>query len=227
MWFALLLTTMGASPTAIGAVMVDGEQLFTIEHFEQDLGDGVVQIRRRTLDQKGAVAYTVHAKLKNGLQQDMQTDHPQRKLKGRVRFDNGVVRYELTKADGSVERDTDRVDGPVMSAPGLVSFMQRDAVWRDLLAGETVELTYVSWSRQSTYGFRLKKSSRSTDRKTVVVMQPSSWIIRQVFPDIFYTFRTEDRRLTRYQGQISVKKVEPDGDLSDVVADVRFRYPRG
>lgn len=225
MWIAIVFLSLTNSPTAIGSVLVDGEQLFTIEHYEKSLADGRVQITRRTLDQKGDLAYAVEATLKDGLQQDMKSDHPQRKLKGTVKFEDGVIRFELTRADGRVERDTERVTGPAMSAPGLVSFMQRDDVWNKLQAGEKVELTYVSWSRQSTYGFRLLKSDRSDGTKTIIVMQPASWLIRQVFPDIYYTFRTSDRRLTRYQGQISVKKVEPDGDLSDVVADVRFRYP--
>lgn len=225
MWFALFFASLGTSPTAIGTVMVDGEHLFTIEHYETDLGEGRVHIRRRTVDKQGKLAYAVEATLKDGLQQDMTSDHPQRKLKGRVEFVSGTIRYELTRPDGEVVRDTERVSGPAMSAPGLVSFIQRDDVWEQIQAGKKVELTYVSWSRQTTYGFRLLKSERSTGSKTVIVMQPASWLIRQVFPDIFYTFRTSDRRLTRYQGQISVKKVEPDGDLSDVVADVRFRYP--
>lgn len=225
LYTCLTVLALAAPPSAIGDVLVDGKKLFTIEHYETKLGNGVVDIARRTIDSKGTLAYLVEARLDNGIQRSMRTDDRQRKLKGQVKFSDGTIDYRLVKDDGEVETDTDRVSGPAMSAPGLVSYMQRDDIWKQLDDGETVPLTYVSWSRQSTYGFRLRKSKRSTAERMVIAMQPSNWMIRQLFPAIYYTFSRSDRRLRRYQGQISVKKVEPDGDLSDVVADVRFRYP--
>ncbi|MEO1173541.1 MAG: hypothetical protein AAFX94_16035 [Myxococcota bacterium] len=219
----LFLITLLSGPDVLGKVLVDGEQLFTIEHTETELGDGRVDIHRRTLDADGKLAYEVEARLENGLQRTMKCDHRQRKLKGNVSFEKGRIRFERTNPDGSVTKDSTTVKGPAMSAPGLVAFMQRDDVWKQLTDGETVRFTYVSWSRQSTYGFRLKKSTVKGGRMTVV-MQPSAWVIRQVFPDIYYTFSLENRRLLRYQGQVSVKKVEADGDLTDITADVYFRY---
>lgn len=224
---ALWTITAFAAPTAVGEITVEGKTLFKIEHFESPRGDGVVNIRRRTLDASGKLAYEVHAELARGLQRSMVCNHPQRKLTGKVTFEAGRVLFERTDPDGSITRNSVRVSGPVMSAPGLVAFMQKTENWQRLLSGQTVPFTYASWSRQSTYGFRLKKSDRSTHDHLVIVMQPSSWFIRQVIPNMFYTYSTKTRRLLRYRGRVSVKKVEADGGLSDInLADVSFTYPR-
>lgn len=215
---------VATSPTAVGEVFVNSEKLFKIEHYETNRGDGIVDISRKTFDNTGRLAYQVKARLEHGLQRTMSANDRQRQLRGEVTFGPKLITYRVVEKNGHVINDTDRVSGPAMSAPGLVHFMQTDTNWSSLLDGEDVKLTYVSWSRQSTYGFRLKQSERTSAEHLVVVMTPSNWFIRRFVPDMYYTFRKSDRRLVRYQGRISVKKVELDGDLTDVIADVRFSY---
>lgn len=207
--------------------MVDGRRVFTMEQYERTEDDGVGHLERRYLDAQGNVVYRETAMIVDGVQRTQHSVDRQESKEGRLRIEESAVEYWLSLPDGTNRSERVRVRQPALGSTGLVPFIVRDANWSQLLNGKTIELNYLSWSKQKNYAFTLQAENPDAgDSSTfAVVMRPSAWVVRQLFDEIRYVFRRADRRLLEYHGRVSVRAPSENGyeDINDAI--VRFSYP--
>ena len=211
-----------ANPSVVHAELrAEGRVLFTLEKTHTETADGTLQVRSVYRDPKGVEALVMEATLQNDRPIEVRADDRQGKTRGVVKMRPGRVEFERTDATGEVERESVDVNGIVMVGPGLTRYLQSDEAWKRLERGEKVRLQIAAWERMGTYPFDLMVVGG--DEETVqVIMRPGSWVVRAFVDEMRYTFERRTRRLKRYRGPVGVKKVEDDGSLSALVAEVVY-----
>ncbi len=139
-----------------------------------------------------------------------------------MKVEGGEV-YFLYPEDRDDDTDTDEIDwedGMVFSYVIVPTIRKR---WEAIKAGEEVEFELLVPSRQEEIGFRFVDIGTETvggRSVTVVQMEPSSFLIRQlVDPLKFYMADESPHPLVRYVGRSGVA----DGEGDD--QDLRFEYP--
>lgn len=114
------------------------------------------------------------------------------------------------------DQDTeDTRPGSLMPA-SVVPRIQRE--WKKLMQGEKVPFALMVPSRQDSVSFRVqldRKKTAANKSRTVIRMDPDTWIIRQLVSALFFYFEDKPpHRLMEYRGRVSIKT--RDGDDQDL-----------
>jgi hypothetical protein len=223
-----LLTVLLADPgVELADVVVGGETLFTLEKTHTEGPEGRAQVRSVYRDQAGADALVMQADLRDHRPTRVEIEHVQAGLHAEVTIRPGKVSFEVRDRSGTVVKSEEEVLGVVMVGPGLTGYLQADEAWGRLTRGEPVPIQIAAWERRSTYGFELVPSAElSSSERLVVKMRPTAWVVRAFVEEMRYVFERSTRRLLRYEGPVGVKRVGPDGALSDLSAAVVYRPTR-
>lgn len=140
-----------------------------------------------------------------------------------MRLEDGVVtlRYRESR-DDDTEEDSVEWEEPMVYGYTVVPFIVKH--WDTLQAGEEIEFEFLVPSRQESVGFQVRVIGEDTvdaKRVSVVQMEPSSFIIRQlVDPLKFYISLDAERVLLRYEGRSPVSRA--DGEPQDLRIEYRF-----
>jgi len=221
---ALLVLAL-ADPGVIRAdVKAGGKTLFTLEKIHTPGEGGRETWKSIYRDLKGVEVLTLESEIYDHRPTKVVVKHPQVDLRAEITIKPGKVIFEVRERSGEVERTEEDVMGVVMVGPGLTAYLQSDDAWPRLLRGEPVPLKIAAWSRRSTFGFEMvPDEALSTAERLVVKMRSTSFVVRAFVPDMTYTFERASRRLLEYVGPVAVKRVGPDGALSDLTAAVVYR----
>lgn len=213
------------------------ESVSQIEAYTLESGELVFRGERRTSVSGGVeTVKTVYSKPDGTVIQEEEASYDVASLKliafskldhrnGRreeMKVEGGEV-YFLYQEDRDEDTDTDEIDwedGMVFSYVIVPTIRKR---WEAIKAGEEVEFDLLVPSRQEEIGFRFVDIGTETvggRSVTVVQMEPSSFIIRQlVDPLKFYMADEAPHPLVRYVGRSGVADDEGDDQ------DLRFDYP--
>lgn len=222
---AVLVVSAPASvQTSVEAdVWVDGRTQFTLTKTHELGPDGEAVIRSVYRDLKGAEVLIMHAELRHGRPVRVTAHQRQTHVAGTVRMGPGRVDFELISAKGEVQRDHAQVLGVVMVGPALTPYLQSDEAWKRLVRGEAVRVQIAAWERMSTYEFEFKRADSSSPEQLIVLMRPTTWLVRAFVEEMRYTFDLGTRRLLRYRGPVGLKRMSKDGGATGLSAEVVYR----
>ena len=135
--------------------------------------------------------------------------------------DGYFMSYREKRGD-KPDQDTDksRPGGPISSA--VVTRIQRE--WKKLMEGKKIPFPLLVPSRQESVSFRVgldRKKTAASKSRTVIRMDPDTWIIRLLVSTLYFYFESKPpHRLLEYQGRVSIKS--EDGDDQDLL--ITYQY---
>lgn len=216
------MIAVGAPETVRADVRVKGQTLFTLEKTARVVDERRAHVRSVYRDRAGRVALIMEAELVAGRPVRVRADDRQSGRRGEVRVKPGKVEFVRTDRDGEEERASSEVLGVVLVGPGLTGYIQSDEAWRRLERDEPVPIQIAAWEQLDTYGFELRRAEADDPNQLVVIMRPSSWVVRAFVEKMRYVFDRRTRRLLRYSGPVGVKRLDADGDLAAIEAEVVY-----
>ncbi len=145
-------------------------------------------------------------------------------LEGAEVIDKGLVKVFM-KTDSSSKMETEvlEIDSPYVIDGGLTYFFRKH--WSRLLNGETVEFNFVTPSKLDYFSFRVSKNSirkLGTHKGMEIILEPSSFIIRQFVDPIYITYDLDTKHILLYKGISNINNDE--GKSYNVKIDYYSEY---
>lgn len=134
-----------------------------------------------------------------------------------LRREKGGFFMSYTKNKGAApDEDTEKPRPHSLISATVVPTIHKE--WKTLLKGKKVAFRLLVPSRQESISFRvqLDEDRTAADKtRTVIRMDPDSWIIRRLVSPIFFFFETKvPHRMLEFQGRVSIKT--KNGDDQDL-----------
>lgn len=133
-----------------------------------------------------------------------------------LRKKNGYFMSSLEKKGESPDQDTEKIRPGSLMGAAVVTRIQRE--WKMLMQGEKIPFSLLIPSRQDSVSFRVQLDQEKTavdKSRTVIRMDPDTWIIRLLVNPLFFYFESKPpHRLLEYRGRVSIKT--EDGDDQDL-----------
>ncbi|MEE8433546.1 MAG: hypothetical protein V3S64_02045 [bacterium] len=129
---------------------------------------------------------------------------------------NGFFMSFLEKRGDKPDQDTEKFRPGSLIASAVVPRIQRE--WKTLMRGKKIPFSLLVPSRQDSVSFRVqldRKKTAANKSRTVIRMDPDSWVIRQLDSALYFYFESKPPyRLLEYRGRFSIKT--EDGDDQDL-----------
>lgn len=129
---------------------------------------------------------------------------------------DGFFMSSLDKRGDKPDQDTEKFRPGSLISSAVVLRIQRE--WKTLMEGKKVAFSLLVPSRQDSVSFRVqfdRKKTAASKSRTVIRMDPDSWIIRQLVSALYFYFASKPPyRLLEYQGRVSIKT--EDGETQDL-----------
>ena len=174
----------------------------------------------------GKLAVVESGTVKGSMVQVYEVDQQQTGEKAKVTVADGKVTFSMTDSKGRTKESKEDLDPKFVVGPTMSTVLRQEANWAKLLKGEKVKLRFGVWHRKETVGFHFYKNRDfEQDGKKLmnVVMNPTSWFIRQLVNDLTLTFDKETKKIISIKGRVSPKK--KDGDSwKDLDAVTYYSY---
>lgn len=170
-------------------------------------------IEKVTYDNRRLVSYTLIEK---------QIDaHGRAEIQGDARAGTGRISFSYEK-DGETYTNVEDLEVATVVNDNIVPYLH--AHWDELMQGREVYLRYLVIPRTRTVGFNMIKSGETTWQgkpAVIIKMSPSNWFISLVVDPVYFTVKTDNRRVVRYEGRVT-PKIEENGEWKDLDAVTVF-----
>ena len=124
--------------------------------------------------------------------------------------DNKIRIYTRESFSDELEEDTLSVNNNFIVDAGLTFFFRKN--WKKLLNEEMIKFNFIAPSKLDYYGFRVYKNKEykiDSDEVIDLILEPSSFIIRQFVDPIYISYYRETKKIVRYKGISNVN--DPEG----------------
>lgn len=129
---------------------------------------------------------------------------------------NGFFMSAREKRGENPDTDTEKFRPGSLISASVVPRIQRE--WKMLMQGKKIPFSLLIPSRQGSVSFRVqldRTKTAASKSRTVIRMDPDTWIIRQLVSALFFYFEDKPpHRLMEYRGRVSIKT--EDGDDQDL-----------
>ncbi len=175
----------------------------------------------------GTPAVIESGEVKGNMVQSYKVDQKQTGEKAQILVKDGKILFSVTDKDGKTKTDKEDMDPRLIVGPTLSKNLMLNANWEKLLKGDKVKFRFGVWHRKETVGFRFFKNRdyEENGKKLMnVVMNPTSWLIRQLVDDLTITYDVEKKRMLRIKGRVA-PKIKKGDEWKDLDAVTTYSYP--
>lgn len=173
-------------------------------------------------DMKGQVVVEEKASLKGDALLNYKMTQNQTGESGEISLSGKKVHFVYKKKDGTLKKATEDLDDNFIIGMTLVPHLKKN--WEKLSKGDSLRTRLGVWNRAETVGFKFwKKSYKKINGKEamVVVMKPTSFVIRALVDPLYLTFDKATKELLSIRGRTS-PKVQKDGKWKDFDAFISY-----
>ena len=173
-------------------------------------------------DLKGETVIEEKASLKNGVLQNYEITQKQTGESGQISVQGKKVTFTYKKKDGKVQTETEDWADNFIIGMTLVPHLKKN--WERLLKGDSLRTRLGVWHRTETVGFKFwKESEKKVDGKdsVVVVMKPTSFVIRALVDPLYLTFDKQTKTLVSIKGR-TTPKIQEKGKWKDFDAFIQY-----
>jgi hypothetical protein len=121
-----------------------------------------------------------------------------------VSADGRQIDFSLLR-DGRWSHASQTLNAPAVAGPSLHGFMLQH--WDRLVAGDTVPVRMIVIAKKTTYGFRIRLHSRSSEL-TVFSVTPTNVLVRLAVAPLAVAFDNATHQVLRYEGRVPPQLVE-------------------
>lgn len=160
----------------------------------------------------GLVAVVEDAKAKDGVVEVFTVEQKQTGEKGRIEVQEGKVKFTYTDSKGKTKTSEEKLASNFVVPLTVLPYLAKN--WDALMKGDKIQVRLGVWFRVESVGFRFFKKQESTykGRPAIdVVMNPTSWVIRQLVDDLVFTFDAKTKQLVMLKGRVPPKKKDGSG----------------
>lgn len=152
-----------------------------------------------------------------------EIDHRQTGRKGSIVVEGDKVIFHFEENGGKKDVVTEKLVDNFVVGHTLTPYVASH--WREILAGDTVDIRFGVWDRQETVGFSLfKVGQEKLDGKDCVLLKfkPTSFVIAALVDPVIFKFSTDGKELLGMIGRIAPKKKE-GSKWKDLDAEVIYK----
>ena len=181
------------------------KKLYNYARFMEKKGKVTVQ-RNEFKDLSGKLLVNETAELIDGKLSKMSVTQPQTGESGSIAVKGKTIHFTYTDMKGKVEKKTEPLTDNFNVHMTIIKYIQSH--WRELMKGKSVRVRMGVWQRAETVGFKIWHDSNTIvdgKKHIILVMKPTTFIIRALVNPLYFTFKAGGIFLTTYKGRIAPK----------------------